>query len=141
MLIQIKWININKCSFGAYEVFRSRDEIVLTILASGSEVNLALDVSHKLATDGVYSKVVSVPCQELFDKQADIYKSKILDETNFTITIEAGSTSSWKKYIVKKGLNFGIDNFGKSAPYKEIYNFFGLNLENIINKTKNLIKS
>ncbi len=139
--VRKKFIKENKCSFGAYEISRSNDEVVLTIFASGSEVNLALDVSHKLAIEGVYSKVISVPCQELFDQQTDSYKNKILNETNFTITIEAGSTSCWKKFIVKKGLNFGIDDFGKSAPYKEIYNFFGLNLENITNKTKNLIKN
>ena len=131
----------NMCSFGAYEIQRSNDEIELTIFASGSEVNLALDVSHKLATDGVYSKVISVPCQELFEKQSDSYKNEILNETNFTITIEAGSTACWHKYIRKKGLNFGIDDFGKSAPYKEIYNFFGLTVENITKKIKNLIKS
>ena len=131
----------NRCSFGAYEIQRSNDEIELAIFASGSEVNLALDVSHKLATDGVYSKVISVPCQELFEKQSDDYKNEILNETNFAITIEAGSTNCWHKYIRKKGLNFGIDDFGKSAPYKEIYDFFGLTIENITNKTKDLIKT
>ncbi len=131
----------NKSSFGAYEISRSNDDIELTILATGSEVNLALDVSHKLATDGVYSKVISVPCQELFEQQSGAYKNEILNETNFTITIEAGSTVCWQKYIKKKGLNFGINDFGKSAPYKEIYSFFGLTIENITNKTKNLIKS
>jgi transketolase len=131
----------NKCSLGAYEISRTNDEIDLTIFATGSEVNLALDVSHKLAMDGVYSKVVSVPCQELFEQQNDKYKNKILNETDFTITIEAGSTLCWQKYIVKKGLNFGIDDFGKSAPYKEIYNFFGLTVENITNKTKEILKS
>ena len=138
--VRKEFIKENKCSLGAYEIERSNDEIELTILATGSEVNLALDVSHKLATDGVYSKVISVPCQELFEQQSDNYKNEILNEANFTITIEAGSTSCWHKYLRKKGLNFGIDNFGKSAPYKEIYNFFGLTVENITNKTKNLIK-
>jgi transketolase len=131
----------NKCSFGAYEVSRSNHNIEVTIVASGSEVNLASEVSHKLAIENVYSKVISVPCQELFEKQSDEYKNKILNEVDFTITIEAGSTADWKKYIVKKGLNFGIDNFGKSAPYKEIYKYFGLTVENISKKTKNLIRN
>ena len=133
--------NGNKCARGAYEVSRSDLNVELTIFASGSEVNLALEVSHKLAIENIYSKVISVPCQELFEKQNNDYKSKILNETNFTITIEAGSTMSWHKYIQKKGLNFGIDEFGKSAPYKEIYNYFGLTVENISKKTKNLIKN
>ena len=66
-------------------------------------------------------------------------KNKILNETKFTITIEAGSISCWQKYIVNKGLNFGIDDFGKSAPYKKIYNYFSLTVENITKKTKEMI--
>jgi len=133
--------NENLCSYGAYEVFRSNNDIQLTIMASGSEVSLALEISHKLATENIYSKVISVPCQEIFEQKSSDYKSKILKETNLNITIEAGSTDSWKKYIVNKGLNFGIEDFGRSAPYKDIYDFFSLTVESIIKKTKSLIKS
>jgi len=133
--------NKNLCSYGAYEIFRSNNDIQLTIMASGSEVSLAIDVSHKLATENIYSKVVSVPCQEIFEQQSSNYKDKILKETNLNITIEAGSTDSWKKYIVNKGLNFGIEVFGRSAPYKEIYDFFGLTVENIVNETKKILKN
>ena len=129
----------NKSAFGAYELSRTQKDIQLTIMASGSEVNLALDVSHKLATESIYSKVISVPCQELFEQQSDDYKNKILNETNFTITIEAGSTNCWKNYVTNKGLNFGINDFGKSAPYEEIYEYFGLTVENISKKTKEII--
>jgi transketolase len=139
--VRKKFIKKNKCSLGAYEIFRSNQNIKLVIFASGSEVNLAIEVSHKLAIENIYSKVVSVPCQELFELQSDSYKSEILNETDFAITIEAGSTGDWHKFITKKGLNFGIDEFGKSAPYKEIYKHFGLTSENISKKTKNLIKN
>ena len=131
----------NKCSLGAYEIFRSQQDIQLAIFASGSEVNLALKVSHKLAMDNIYSKVISVPSQEIFEQQAEAYKNDILNEANFAITIEAGSTDSWHKFIKNKGINFGINNFGKSAPYKEIYNYFGLTIDNIVKKTKNLIEN
>ena len=137
--IRKEFLKENKCSFGAYEISRSNQDIKVTIIATGSEVNLALEVSHKLATENIYSKVISVPCQELFKQQSDSYKDKILNETEFTITIEAGSTSCWQKYIVNKGLNFGIDDFGKSAPYKKIYNYFSLTAENITKKTKEMI--
>jgi len=139
--IRKKYSNINKCSFGAYEVLRTNRRINLTILASGSEVNLAIETSHKLAKDKIYSKVISIPCQDLFDSQSKSYKQKILGETKFKISIEAGSTDCWKKYVGTEGLAFGIDTFGKSAPYKEIYRYFGLTAENISKKTKNLIKS
>jgi len=133
--------NENRCSLGAYEVFRSQQNIQLAIFASGSEVNLALEVCHKLATDNIYAKVISVPSQELFEQQAEAYKNDILNETNFAITIEASSADSWHKFIKNKGINFGINDFGKSAPYKEIYNYFGLTVDNIVKKTKNLVQN
>ena len=139
--VRKKFIKENKCFFGAYEISRSNQDVELTIFATGSEVNLALEVSHKLAIENIYSKIISVPCQELFEQQSDEYRGKILNETNYTITIEAGSTTGWHKYIPKKGLNFGIDEFGKSAPYKDIYKHFGLTAENISKKTKNLLKN
>jgi transketolase len=139
--IRKKYSNVNKCSFGAYEVLRTNKKVNLTILASGSEVNLAIETSHKLAKDKIYTKVISVPCQDLFDSQSRSYKQKILGETNYKISIEAASTDCWRKYIGTEGLAFGIDTFGKSAPYKEIYKYFGLTAENISKKVKNLIKS
>ena len=126
----------NESSVGAYEVLRSGDDIKLTIISSGSETSLACDVCHKLATEGVYSKVVSMPCQELFDQQSPDYKNKILNETELVISIEASEINYWKKYTGTSGLNFGINDFGKSAPYKEIYNHFNLETQSIIKKIK-----
>ena len=137
--VRKEFVKENKCSKGAYEIFRNNKTIKLTIFATGSEVNLAIDVSHKLATQNIYSKVVSVPCQELFEKQSNEYKRKILDESQYKISIEAATTNNWKKFVGEKGLSFGIDNFGKSAPYKDIYNFFGLTVDNIFKKVKRLV--
>ena len=131
--------NKNLCSLGAYEVLRTNKKINLTILASGSEVNLALEVSHKLAKDKIYSKVISMPCMELFELQSKSYKNKILEETKFKISIEAGSSDCWKKYVGDNGIAFGIDEFGKSAPYKDIYKYFGLESTKIKNITKKLL--
>ena len=139
--VRKKYSNTNKCSFGAYEVLRTNNKINLTIMATGSEVNLAIETSLKLAKDKIYSKVISVPCQEIFDLQSKIYKQKILGETKFKVSIEAASTDCWKKYVGTEGLTFGIDEFGKSAPYKDIYKYFGLTAKNISKKTKNLIKN
>ena len=132
--------NKNLCSLGGYEVLRTNRKINLTILASGSEVNLALEVSHKLAKDKIYSKVISMPCMELFELQSKSYKNKILEETKFKISIEAGSSDCWKKYVGDNGITFGIDEFGKSAPFKDIYKYFGLESTNIKNITKKLLK-
>jgi len=126
----------NESSAGAYEILRTGNDIKVTIISTGSETSLAFEISHKLATENIYSKVISMPCQELFDQQNESYKNKILAETNLIVSIEASETNHWKKYTGINGLNFGIDNFGKSAPYKEIYNHFNLNSKNIIKKIK-----
>ena len=134
--VRVKNSSVNKSAEGAYEVLRTGDIVKITIMSSGSETSLACDISHKLAIEGIYSKVISVPCQELFDQQSQDYKDKILTETDLIISIEASETNYWKKYTGKNGLNFGIDDFGKSAPYKEIYDHFNLSLESIIKKIK-----
>ncbi len=126
----------NKSSLGAYEVLRTGDNVSVTILATGSETSLAIDVGHKLATDGIYSKIISMPCQKIFDHQNEEYKKKILSETELVVSIEASETNYWKKYTGTNGLNFGINDFGKSAPYKEIYDHFKLNSESIVKKIK-----
>ena len=77
-----------------------------------------------------------MPCHELFDQQNNEYKNKILRETNLVVSIEASESNFWKKYTGDNGLNFGIDDYGKSAPYKEIYNYFGLNTESIVKNIK-----
>ena len=134
--IRVKNTYKNESSVGAYEILRSGENIKLTIISSGSETSLACDISHKLATEGIYSKVVSMPCQELFDQQSKQYKSKVLNETKLVVSIEASETTYWKKYTGINGLNFGIDDFGKSAPYQEIYDHFNLNSKSIIKKIK-----
>jgi transketolase len=138
--VRLKFSNTNKCSLGAYEILRSNKKINITILASGSEVNLAKKVSKNLAKDRIYSKVISVPSQEIFQKQSQGYKNKIMKETKYVFSIEAGRTDCWKKYIGKDGLSFGIDDFGKSAPYEDIYNHFGLSVKNISSKIKNFLR-
>ncbi len=138
--IRKKYSKINKSSLGAYEVLRTNKKINLTILASGSEVNLAIKTSHKLAKYKIYSKVISMPCQDLFELQSNSYKKKILNETKIKISIEAASTDSWKKYVGNNGLTFGIDTFGKSAPYKDIYKHFGLTPNKIATESIKLIK-
>ncbi len=134
--VRLKSSSRNQSYAGAYEILRTGKNISVTILATGSETSLASDVGHKLATDGVYSKIISMPCQELFDQQNQNYKNKILTETELVVSIEASETHYWKKYTGVKGLNFGINVFGKSAPFKKIYDHFGLNVDNIVKRIK-----
>ena len=112
---------INKCLMGAYEVNISSHDNKVTIIASGSEVELALSTQDLLKDSGIESKVVSMPCQELFDQQSEEYKNKILENDSLIVSVEAGTVSCWHKYLKKGDVAIGIDKFGKSAPYKEIY--------------------
>ena len=138
--IRKKYIKENKCSYGAYEVFRTNNKIHLTILASGSEVEIAIEASKKLQQQKIYSKVISVPCQELFELQNKKYKQKILGETKVKISLEAASTLGWKKLTGNEGMEIGINSFGKSAPYKKIYEHFQITSNKVIQQAKKLIK-
>ena len=130
----------NKCAYGAYEILRTNSKIDLTIIATGSEVELAVEASQELAKENIHCKVISMPCQELFDGQSDSYKNSILHETVAKISIEAASTMGWKKYTGNQGRELGIDTFGKSAPYKKIYEHFKLTSNNIIKQAKEILK-
>ena len=121
----------NKCEKGAYVVNITSHENNVTIVASGTEVELALKVQNKLLENNIHSKVVSMPCMELFDKQTEDYRNDIIEQNSLVVTLEAGSVGSWQKYIKNKGINIGIDQFGESAPYKDVYNHFGLSEDKI----------
>ena len=110
------------------------------ILATGSEVWVALDVKEKLSNQNI--KVVNLACWELFDEQDINYKNDVLacSDTTLIVSLEAGITDGWQKYTGRNGLNIGINTFGESAPGKDVANHFGLNPEKvydvIINKLK-----
>ena len=123
----------NKCEKGAYTINLTSHESNVTLVASGTEVELALKVQDRLKENNIHSKVVSMPCMELFDKQPEDFRKDILEENSLIVTLEAGSVMPWQKYIKNKGANLGIDKFGESAPYKEVYKHFKLSEEDITN--------
>tara|TARA_B100000212_G_scaffold324848_1_gene286020 strand:- start:80 stop:2032 length:1953 start_codon:yes stop_codon:yes gene_type:complete len=123
----------NLSSLGAYEIFRSNENIKLTLMASGSEVDIAVSAAKKLAEKKIFAKVISVPSMELFDDQSEDYKLSILGETELKISIEASQPMSWKKYVGKNGTTLGIEDFGKSAPYKDVYKHFKLTDDDVVN--------
>ncbi len=130
----------NKCEKGAYVVKITSHESNVTIVASGTEVELALKVQEKLKENNIHSKVVSMPCMELFDKQPESFRSDIIERNSLIVTLEAGSIISWQKYVKDKGVNLGIDQFGESAPYKEVYDHFDLSEEKITNFIQNKLR-
>ncbi len=130
--INHKFSESNQCKNGAYVVKIDSHNNDVTLVASGSEVELALNTQILLKQNNINAKVVSMPCQELFDIQSESFKKDILDYDSLIVTIEAGNISSWKKYTGNKGIALGISKFGESAPYKEIYNHFNLSAEKIV---------
>jgi transketolase len=127
----------NKSEFGAYIVNTTSPNNEVTLIASGSEVELALQAQKELKEINIESKVVSMPCQELFDQQSNDYKNKIINKEVPAITIEASSVCSWEKYSKN---NMGIETFGESAPFKEIYKHFNLTSSKIVELTKKIIE-
>ena len=123
----------NKCENGAYTINITSHENNVTLVASGTEVELALNVQEKLRDNNIHSKVISMPCMELFDKQSEDYKKDLMEENSLVVTLEAGSVTHWQKYTKDKELNIGIDQFGESAPYKEVYDHFDLTEEKVTN--------
>ena len=123
----------NKCENGAYTINITSHESNVTLVASGTEVELALKVQEKLRDNNIHSKVISMPCMELFDKQSEDYKKDLMEENSLVVTLEAGSITHWQKYTKNKDLNIGIDQFGESAPYKEVYDHFDLTEEKVTN--------
>ena len=119
----------NKSELGAYIVNTTSQDNTVTLVASGSEVELALQAQKELKEINIDSKVVSMPCQELFDRQSVSYKNEIINKNVPVITIEASSVSSWEKYSKN---NMGIETFGESAPFKEVYSHFNLTSAKVV---------
>ena len=110
------------------------------LLASGSEVELAINAKKALKAEGIDVRVVSVPCMELFDKQPKKYKESVLPSSVRTrVAIEAGSTQCWYKYVGLDGDVIGMTTFGASAPYPVLQKHFGFTVENVCEKVKKII--
>ena len=126
----------NKSSLGAYEIKSSDGETQVNLIATGSEVSLAVEVYEELKSDGINSRVVSAPSFELFNKQDNDYIEQTLGQSGLRVGIEASTGLGWHNYLGDKGLFIGMNGFGASAPAEQLYKNFGIDKENIINKIK-----
>ncbi|MEM7616889.1 MAG: transketolase [Pseudomonadota bacterium] len=131
----------NLCRRGAYILKESKNaDIAVTIFASGSEVNIALAAKEKLENENIGTRVVSVPCFELFDQQDSDYKVNLLCNNSIKVAIEAASSFGWNKFIASHGIFVGMQGFGASAPAGDLYEYFNITVEEIYKKVKNKIK-
>ena len=120
----------NLSAKGAYRLKSAEAARKVILIATGSEVEIALDVAAALEGKGIGADVVSMPCTEAFDKQDAAYRENILPDVSnrqiLRVSIEAGTTFGWERYVGLHGLKIGIDRFGASAPAPDLYEYFGL---------------
>ena len=109
------------------------------LIATGSEVRLALDAQQALATEGIAARVVSMPCAEAFDRQEPDYRDAVLPRGVPRLAIEAGVSGFWHKYVGLDGAVLGIDRFGESAPADQLFDSFGFTVANVVRIVKSLL--
>ena len=126
----------NRSAKGAYRLVSAVADKRVVLLATGSEVQLAVEAAKALEASGIGADVVSMPCWELFEAQDETYQGSLIPHDLLTVSIEAGTTFGWHKWTGRDGLNIGIDSFGLSAPAEELFKHFGLTAEAIVAKIK-----
>ena len=127
-----------KARFGAYAIGASDDDVA-AILATGSEVEIALAAQAQLASVGIKARVISMPCWELYAEQSADYQQSVLpDHITARVSIEAGITRGWQEHL-RGGIAIGLDHFGASAPYQTLYREFGLTAEAVVTAVKQQI--
>ena len=129
-------------AYGAYGLAGSKGtQPKLILMATGSEISIALEAMEKLSAMGIPSQVVSMPSWELFEQQPEEYRHRILPpEVKARVAIEAGSPQGWHRYVGEQGLVIGLDHFGASAPDKILYEKFGLTADRVLEKALELLK-
>jgi len=122
----------NMCAKGGYVLAEASQPRKVTILASGSEVPVALVAQAALHQLGIPTAVVSMPCWELFDRQPTNYRHEVLGKDTLRIAIEAGSTFGWERYVGDTGAIVGMKSFGASAPADQLYSFFDITAKSVV---------
>lgn len=124
---------INNIKKGGYVLFEGGEKIDAIILATGSEVEIAVAAAKKLQEQAIFVRVVSMPCMDIFKQQDAQYRGWVLpSDVKKRVAIEAGAPDSWYQFVGLDGKVFGIERFGLSAPYQEIYQEFGLTVEKVV---------
>lgn len=129
--------NIRKGGYVLSEAANGKPQAI--IIATGSEVGLAMDAQKALAQDGIHVRVVSMPCTNLFDRQDQSYKDSVLPKGMKRVAVEAGITGFWHKYVGLDGAVVGMDCFGESAPAGELFKHFGFTTENVVKTVKSIL--
>ncbi len=124
---------------GGYVLCDCEGQAAVVLIATGSEVELAMKAQDALKAEGIAARVVSMPCTNEFDKQDQAYKDSVLLPTVRKVAIEAGVTDGWYKYVGLRGAVVGLDRFGESAPAPLLFKEFGFTVENVVAKVKGIL--
>ncbi|MCX7344058.1 MAG: transketolase [Proteobacteria bacterium] len=124
----------NACAKGGYVLVEKTDSLV-TLIATGSEVSIAVDAANKLKALNISSRVVSMPCVDLFSRQPKEYQDKVFGK-GLRVVIEAACEGVWPKYLGDNGIFVGMDSFGASAPASDLYEHFGITAERVVMRVK-----
>src|SRR5680860_467245 len=136
---QEKYTKATELEKGAYILSESEGNPELILIATGSEVQLILAAQEKLKEKNIQARVVSMPSWSLFEKQSDAYKEKVFPKTlRKRLSVEAGSSIGWLKYVTDEGDSIGVDKFGESAPGDEVMNEYGFTVENVLKRARAL---
>lgn len=122
----------NLCALGAYELLTASDDAKVTIFASGSEVEIAVNARNVLENKGIPTRVVSVPCFELFEQQVESYRTALIGNAPVKIAIEAAIRQGWDRFIGSDGVFIGMHGFGASGPIDALYTHFGVTAEAVV---------
>lgn len=142
VLDQKKYASAERLLKGAYILYESSDKPEIILMASGSEVHLALKAGFELEKEGIKVRVVSFPSWELFEKQSEEYKESVLPSSvSARISIEAGVVQGWEKYTGKYGKHIGIEKFGASAPESVLMEKYGLTVESVCKAARKIIRN
>ena len=125
---------------GGYVLSDPKATFDLIFIATGSEVDLAMQSARALKNDAIAVRVVSMPCANVFDRQPQTYRDAVLPPSNRKrIAIEAGVTDYWRKYVGLDGAVIGIDTFGASAPADDLFKYFGFTVDAVVSTAKRLL--
>ncbi|MDP2620851.1 MAG: transketolase [Hyphomicrobiales bacterium] len=124
--VRVSHVDKNACARGAYVLAPASDDAKVTLIATGSEVALALSARVMLESERIPTSVISMPCWELFAAQSKNYRNAVINPKTVRISVEAGSTFGWDRYVGENGVAIGLDRFGASAPYQDLYKHFGI---------------
>jgi transketolase len=125
----------NRSAKGAYVLQQAGGNRRVTLLATGSEVEIALQARDKLEADGIGTAVVSMPCQELFEQQDEAYRASVLGD-GLKLAVEAAAAFGWTRYVASEADVIGMPGFGASGPYQELYEHFGITADAIVSRAK-----